>query len=221
VSDSSGDEPTWIPPSPPSAPGSTTPPLTGIPGMDEGQTAWGAPTAPAFAQGIGLEDTGTGPLPVIRGIWFCVLMLLGSVGVWGFAWIWHTAKEVSPRVQLKPGESSMSAGTRTGFYWVPILNYVIVYQSWRDIDRFAKQSGTSGFSPGGFIAGYIILSFLSILAVLSLIFPSIVQQKLNEAWRAQEPSRATKAPMMTADWITLGIGLGIWALIAAFIALTG
>jgi hypothetical protein len=182
-------------------------------------SGYAPPIAPDALQDIGLPtDSGTEPLPVIRSIWFCFLMLLGSFGVWSFAWIWHTAMEVSPRVQLNPGESSMSPKLRTGLLWVPIVGYVIVYQSWRDINRFAQDSGRSGFSPGGFLAGYIAIGLFC--APLNMIFPCLVQSPLNDAWRLREPSRATKAPLMTADWITLSIGLGLWVIVILAVVLS-
>ena len=112
----------------------------------------------------------------------------------------------------------MDAGTRTGLFWVPILNWVITYWSWRDTRRFADSAGVKSYSPGLFIGGYVALQLISIIPVLAwtsllaFAFPVIVQKKLNESWRRHEPTRARTAPMMQADWITLGIGLALWAL---------
>lgn len=90
---------------------------------------------------------------------------------------------------------------------------------WRDINRFAQDSGHSGFSPGWFLAGYILVGFFC--APLNMIFPCLVQSPLNEAWRMREPTRATRAPLMKADWITLGIGVVLWILLVVGIALSG
>ena len=161
---------------------------------------------------------GPGVLP-IRGVGFCAAMLIGSFGLWGFAWVWHTAQEVSPRVRRAAGEDTWSPGTRTGLLWVPIVGLVVVYQSWRDISRFAVQAGTRGFSAGGYLAGFIIVNLLPFVSILSVGFLWIVQERLNDAWRAVDPQRVTDdAPMMRADWITLGIGLAVWASVFIVVA---
>jgi hypothetical protein len=185
------------------------------------------PVAPEAQSGLGLSgDTGTGSLEVIRSLWFCFLMLFGSLGLWGFAWIWHTAKEVTPRLPVEPGADTMDAGLRTGLFWVPILNWVITYWSWRDTKRFADSAGVKSYSPGWFVAGYIGFQVIGVVPILvwaslfSMIFPIIVQNKLNESWRRQEPQRAVKAPLMTADWIPLGIGLAFWSLLVLIIVLS-
>ena len=191
----SGFQPPTGQPAPSGLPGAgPEAPLTGIPG-------W----APA--------DGGEAPR-VIRSVWLCLGLMIASLGLWGFAWVWHTSKEVTPRVDPNP---SFSAGWRTGLLWVPILNWVIGYQCWRDISRFAERTGTGAFSAGGYLAGYIILGVL--FGPLALIYPCIVQSKLNKTWQAVRPTPGIKAQLTKADWIPLGIGLALWVLLIAAIAI--
>ena len=155
----------------------------------------------------------------VRSVGFCALMLIGSFGLWSFAWVWHTAQEVSPRIKRAIGEGTWSPEARTALVWVPIVGLIVVYQSWRDISHFATQAGTKSFSPGGYLAGYVVVSLLPFFGIFGVAFPWVVQEKMNDAWRAAEPERAAKAPMMQADWIPLGIGLAIWGLfVISFLA---
>jgi hypothetical protein len=43
-------------------------------------------------------NVATGETAVLRGVGRCILLLIVSFGLWGFAWIYHTTKEVSSRV---------------------------------------------------------------------------------------------------------------------------
>ncbi|HMS71477.1 MAG TPA: hypothetical protein PKB03_00435 [Baekduia sp.] len=180
-----------------------------------------APTGVAGPEtGQGLQWRANGVvLPVVRSVGFCALMLIGSFGLWSFAWVWHTAQEVSPRIKRAIGEGTWSPEARTALVWVPIVGLIVVYQSWRDISHFATQAGTKSFSPGGYLAGYVVVSLLPFFGIFGVAFPWVVQEKMNDAWRAAEPERAAKAPMMQADWIPLGIGLAIWGLfVISFLA---
>ncbi len=133
---------------------------------------------------------------VLRSLGRCFGLTLISGGLWAFAWIYHQAKEVSPRV----GEQA-SAGGRTFGALIPIVNYFVIYWSWRDIDRYAKQSGTQGIP----VVLFLILSIF--ISPLAIVFYFITQSRLNAAHLAATGGTATKAPMYRADWIAVGLGI--------------
>lgn len=153
---------------------------------------------------------------VLRSPAKCFLLLLLSGGLWSFAWVYHTTKEVSTRV--RPGVPG--PGARAALYLIPIYNLVLLFQMWEDIDNYAKRARSQDFN--------VVLFF-----VLSLLIPfaacftyPMVQSRMNDAHRAATNGAATDAPMETIDWVFVGIGLAFLALwllliIVAIIAAAG
>ena len=135
---------------------------------------------------------------VLRGVGRCILLLIVSFGLWSFAWIYHTTKEVSAQVRTPPP----SAGLRTFLYAIPIANLVIWFMSWRDVENYCKRAGTKDFP----MVLFWILTF--IFGIVGLYTYPVVQMRLNDAHRAATNGRATTAPMQTADWVAIAVG---WA----------
>lgn len=135
---------------------------------------------------------------VIRSVGRCLLLLIVSFGLWGFAWIYHTTKEVSAHIRRPPP----SAGLRTFLYAVPIANLVIWFLAWNDIEEYCKRAGSRDFP----MVLFWILTFL--FGIVGLYTYPVVQMRLNDAHRAATGGRATDAPMQTADWVAIGVG---WA----------
>lgn len=159
-------------------------------------------TAPQAIPGLPGQtaiDGGGGDTAVLRSLGRCFGLTLISGGLWAFAWIYHTAKEVSPRV----GENANAGGRTVGFI-VPILNWFVLYWSWRDIDTYAKRSGSQDFP----VVLFLILGI--IISPLMLVFYFIVQSRLNAAHVAATGGAATKAPMYKADWIAVILGVLAW-----------
>jgi hypothetical protein len=144
----------------------------------------------------GYEQGRTDELRVIRGVGRCAVLLIFSFGIWGFAWIYHTTREVSSRVNQPPP----SAGLRTFLYAIPIVNYVIWFKSWRDIEDYCHRARSEDFPM---VLFWILTFFISIAGVAT--FP-IVQSRLNDAHRAATNGQARDAPMQRADWIALVVG---------------
>jgi hypothetical protein len=142
---------------------------------------------------------------VIRSVGRCFLLLLFSFGLWSFAWIYHTTKEVSSQVKEPPP----SPGLRTFLYLIPIANYVMWYSTWSDIEQYCKRARSQNF-PSTML--WVLTFFFGIVGLYS--YPT-AQSRMNEAHRAATGGRATNARMETVDWIFLSLGLLVWALAVA------
>jgi hypothetical protein len=158
-----------------------------------------------------------GPLPppvpmpdnrVIRSVGRCVALLILSWGLWGFAWVYHTTKEVSPRVNRPESPSK-----RTWMYLVPILNLFVIYWCWRDIEEYTKRARVQTFD--------LLLWFILTIVISPVAFYSypMVQSRLNEAHLAATNGQAQNAPMEAIDWIMLAVGWVFFLLWWGFIVL--
>src|SRR6476619_4395581 len=78
---------------------------------------------------------------VIRSVGRCFLLLFFSFGLWSFAWMYHTTKEVSSQVKQPPP----SPGLRTFLYVIPIANYVMWFSAWSDIEAYCKRARSHDF----------------------------------------------------------------------------
>ena len=136
-----------------------------------------------------------------RSVGKCILLLIVSGGLWGLAWVYHTGKEVA---QQGLGKSDASPGLRAFGFLIPIVNYFVLYFSWRDIEHFCKEKGTRDFPLVLYFILTIIIPFVAIFTYIS------VQGKMNDAWDAAAGGQAAEAPMETIDWVTVGIGILLW-----------
>jgi hypothetical protein len=139
---------------------------------------------------------------VIRSVGRCVVLLIFSFGLWGFAWIYHTTKEASSRVRQPPP----SAGGRAALYIIPIVNLVILFQTWQDISDYCKRARAQDFNVVLFFVLTIIVPFAALFTM------PIVQSRLNDAHRAATNGAATDAPMETIDWVFVAVGIAFFVL---------
>jgi hypothetical protein len=139
---------------------------------------------------------------VIRSVGRCIALLFFSGGLWSFAWVYHTTKEVTPRVR----QSSTSPGARAALYLIPIYNLVLLYQMWDEIADYCRRARAQDFN--------VVLFFvLSLLVPFAALFTMpIVQSRMNDAHRAATNGAATNAPMETIDWVFVGIGIALFVL---------
>ena len=162
-----------------------------------------APQPPPYQQAY----APVGPLPppvpmpdnrVIRSVGRCIALLVLSCGFWSFAWVYHTTKEVSPRVN----RPTSAAGA--WMYAVPILNLVVLYWCWRDIEEYTKRARAQSFD--------LLLWFLLSILISFVAFYSypMVQSRLNDAHRSATNGQAQNAPMEPLDWIMIAVG---WAFV--------
>lgn len=137
---------------------------------------------------------GGGPA-VIRSVGRCFLLLLVSFGLWGFAWIYHTADEVSPAA-----DQDASPVWRTIGFAIPIVNLVVLFLSWRDVGNFLKKHGAKDFHV---ILFFLLTIFIPFAAIFTYI---IVQNRLNDGWETATGGQATHAPMQGVDWLFVLVG---------------
>ena len=151
-------------------------------------------------QPLGAEDLG-----VIRSIGRCILLLIVSSGFWSIAWMYHTTKEVSSRVD----PSRPSPGLRAFLSIIPIVQYFTYYWAWRDIDNYCKRVRTEGIPVVVFLVLAIVVSIANLVT-----FP-MTQSKLNDAHRAATNGQATNARMQGIDWAMIALGVAFWVVIWA------
>jgi magnesium-transporting ATPase (P-type) len=139
----------------------------------------------------------------VRSVGRCILLTIVSFGLWSFAWIYHTADEVSPAA----GQDA-SPPLRTIGWLIPIVNIVVLFLSWRDIDNFLKKHGAKDVPVIVFLLLTIFIPFAAIFTYI------IVQNRLNDGWAVASGGQATDAPMTAVDWVfvlagwvVLGLGL--------------
>jgi hypothetical protein len=147
---------------------------------------------------------------VIRSVGKCILLLIVSGGLWSFAWMYHTTKEVSSRVNQPPP----SPGLRTVLMILPVVNYVMLFLAWQDIDKYAKQARAKDFPLILFFVLTLIIPFVALYT-----YPT-VQSRMNDAHRAATGGQATDAPLDTLDKVLVGIGLAFWLLWVLLIIVT-
>ena len=78
---------------------------------------------------------------VIRSVGRCILLLIVSGGFWGIAWMYHTTKEVSSKVN----NPAPGATFRAIMTFIPIANLVVLFLSWRDIENYCKRARSEDF----------------------------------------------------------------------------
>lgn len=139
---------------------------------------------------------------VIRSVGKCFLLLLVSFGLWGFAWLYHTTKEVSSKVN----NPAPNPTTRTLLYIIPIVNLVMIFLAWQDIENYAKAARSESFST---VLWFLLTIFIPFVGLYS--YP-MIQSRMNQAHMAATNGQATDAPLETLDKILVGIGAAFWAL---------
>ncbi len=151
--------------------------------------------------------TGASPA-VIRSVGRCILLTIVSFGLWAFAWIYHTADEVSPAA----GEEASPPLRMIGFL-IPLVNIFVLFLCWRDIDNFLKKNGAKDFHVVLFLLLTIFIPFAGIFTYI------IVQNRLNAGWETATGGAATDAPMQTIDWVFLLAGWVVIGLAIIFAVL--
>lgn len=143
--------------------------------------------------------------PVLRSIRSSIAYTLLSFGLWQFAWLHDTLRDVGAATGR-----DLRATTRTWLFVLPVVNLVVLYRVWRDLDAFIREQGRPGFSP----MVYVVLS----LVPFGMVFTFIdVQMRLNCAWETRLGAGASRAPLGSFGGVTVGFG-GALIAIHLFIA---
>ncbi len=166
----------------------------------------GPPAPPGYQQPPAARTTEADPyhgqkFPMGRAWLFTIL----SFGLWGFYWFYSTRKQIDQEL----GGYRDDALLHTLGLLVPILNFFIIYWLWRDISLLCERSGVGGFSPGGYLAGLIVLSFVGLGAP---IMYTLVLSKLNEFWDRRAGGAAAERPTQTIEKVLVAIGLALFLL---------
>src|SRR5690349_24703488 len=111
-----------------------------------------------MAQSYGYSAPPNQDPAVIRSVGKCIVLLICSFGLWSFAWMYHTAKEVSAHVRQPPP----SPGLRAFLYVIPIVNYVFLFFTWQEISDYCKRAGSQDFN----VVLYFVLTIIVPFAAL-------------------------------------------------------
>lgn len=137
---------------------------------------------------------------VIRSVGRCILLLVVSFGLWSFAWMYHTTKEVSSKVNQPPPSPAL----RSVLMLIPIVNYVFMYMAWNDIEKYTQATRSRTFST---VLWFVLTLLIPFVALYS--YP-MIQSRMNEAHMTATNGQATKAPLETIDKVLVGIGAAFW-----------
>jgi hypothetical protein len=174
---------------------SPPPPLPEAPARTPAQAAPAAPSAAPGGEPLAIKRS------VIRALGFGVL----SFGLYNFYWFYVTRKEASRELGTDDDAALQTAGLL-----VPVLNWVITYWLWRDINRLRARVGLSEFS----IPLYLVLSIIGLM----VIFYALVVSHLNEYWDRRTGGRATNAPVTRNEKLVVAAGALLWLVWAGSIA---
>jgi hypothetical protein len=153
----------------------------------------------------GFHDTA-----VIRSVGRCVLLNLVSCGLWAFAWMYHTTKEVSSKVNNPPPSPAL----RTVLYVVPIANLVVWFLAWKDIEEYCRRARSENFPM---VLFFLLTVLLSLPGLFTL---PIVQSRMNQAHMAATNGAARPAKMQTIDWVLVILGGLFWVALWLVIVLS-
>lgn len=190
------------PPAPapgPESPGSSgsQPPAT--------QPQYGGPVSPGGPQQAAQQPGfPSGGYPVKRGAGRVLGFSILSFGLYGFYWFYVTREQMTREVG---GDDNV--GLQTAGQIVPILNFVIIYWLWRDINIARTRVGLPEFN----IPVYLVLSILG----LSPIFYCLVVSRLNEYWDRRTNGQATDAPVTGGEKAVVAVGAVLMLLYILFI----
>ena len=153
---------------------------------------------------------GAGPLvgemAIKRGLGRVIGFSILSFGIYGYYWFYVTRKQLNSELA-----STDDAGLYTAGLLVPILNIIITYWLWRDLDALRRRVGLPEFN----VILWLVLSMFIPFAAL-IIYPMVVN-RLNEYWDARTGGAAVTAPVTSGEKIVVGIGAAIWALFVLII----
>lgn len=141
---------------------------------------------------------------VKRSMGRCWGFTLGSLGLYGAYWLYQTRKLIDRELQ----HGRDDAAVHTVGFFVPILNFFVLYWLWRDIDRLRQSIGLPRFEVGLFVG-------LSVIGGTPVTY-SIVLNRLNEYWDWRSQGWAGDAPVTAGEKLTLLVGAFYALMLFAF-----
>lgn len=168
------------------------------------------PVPPGYAQPpmpVGGAGPVVGELAIKRGVGRVIGFSIVS-WIYGYYWFFVTRKQLNSELG-----NTDDAGLYTAGLLVPILNIIITYWLWRDIDALRRRVGLPEFNV---ILWIVLASFVPFAAFA--IYPMIVV-RLNEYWDVRTQGAAVTAPVTSGEKIVVGIGAALWALMLLVIVI--
>jgi hypothetical protein len=135
---------------------------------------------------------------VIRSVGSCLGWLLLSFGLWSYAWIYATLSEIGDAMR-----KDTNATLKTVLYLIPIVNFFVLYFTWKDVSEFVEGTGEESFSP-------ILYVLLALIPIVNLFVFISVQRKLNAAWMRATNGTAQKAELGTLGLVMVIVGVLFW-----------
>lgn len=153
---------------------------------------------------------------VLRTFAFGIL----SGGLYSFYWFYVTRQAVTAEVK---GDDNV--GLQTLGLLVPILNIVIAYWLWRDIQKAREQVGLKeGFNAQmyvGIVVAAIVLSWIPIvgalLALAIIVVYGLVIKGLNEYWDKKTAGKAVEAKVTGSEILVVVAGIVLNVLLYMFV----
>jgi hypothetical protein len=149
-----------------------------------------------------------GELAIKRGVGRVIGFTILSPLIYPYYWFFVTRKQLNSELG-----NTDDAGLYTAGLLVPILNVIIIYWLWRDIDALRRRLGMPEFN----VILWLVLS--AFVPFAALVFYPMVVNQLNEYWDVRTQGSAITAPVTTGEKIAVGIGAAFWALFVLIIVI--
>jgi hypothetical protein len=127
-----------------------------------------------------------------------------SFGMWPFYWLYVTRRLLDGET----GRGRDDALLHTLGMSVPVLNVVIVYWLYRDLDEVRRRAGLPGLPVAGYVAGAIFAA--------PILF-SVALGSVNEYWDVRTQGLASEAAITNAERAVIAVGASMWLLAALFV----
>jgi hypothetical protein len=122
-----------------------------------------------------------------------------SFAAWPFYWFYVNRRLFDGET----GRGRDDAVLHTLGLFVPVLNILVLYWLYRDIDELRRRGGLAGLPVGGYVAG---------AAFAAPILYSIALGKVNEFWDVRTRGLAAEAPMTGGEKAVIAVGASMWLL---------
>ena len=142
-----------------------------------------------------------GELAIKRGVGRVIGFTILSPFIYPYYWFFVTRKQLNSELG-----NTDDAGLYTAGLLVPILNIIIIYWLWRDIDALRRRVGMPEFNV---ILWLVLSAFVPFAAI---VFYPMVVNRLNEYWDVRTQGAAITAPVTSGEKIVVAIGAAFWAL---------
>jgi hypothetical protein len=150
-----------------------------------------------------------GEFAIKRGVGRVIGFTLLSPFIYPYYWFFVVRKQLNGELA-----STDDAGLYTAGLLVPILNIIIIYWLWRDIDALRRRVGLPEFN----VILWLVLS--AFVPFAALVFYPMVVNRLNEYWDVRTQGAAVTAPVTSGEKVAVGIGAAFWVLFLVIIVAT-